>query len=403
MKAASIITAIVCASIGMNVHISPVFAQKSGAAKPAATKPGQPGMDAAAQKGAPKGSTPATASIPKVSTGELTEIAKSKNQWTGVAVSKKNRVFVCYPRWSDAVPISAGELLPSGSVSAFPDKKWNEWIQGSKVTGNEFVCVQSVYCDSNGNLWILDPAAPRFQGPIVDGPKLVKVNLGSNRVEKVYPLDPAAAPQNSYLNDVRVDTKRQVAYMTDSGLGAIVLLDLRSGNARRVLDTSPSVKAENIKIMIDGKRWGVQSDGQVRKVHSDGIALDKTGDYLYYQALTGKTLYRIATKELRNEKLSAKDLNAKVEKVMETCVADGIEFGADGFLYITSIEDNSIKRVNPAAANKVLETAIKDSQLIWPDSLAMRGDGYIYVTCSQINMGNKPLTPYKIFRFMPKK
>jgi sugar lactone lactonase YvrE len=386
MKTASFITTLVCASMATVALFVPSIAQKSGAEKPAA-----------AGKTIQKAVTP----IPsKGFSGELTEIAKSNYQWTGIAVSKKNRVFVCYPRWSNIGPVSTGELLPDGSVSAFPDKKWNEWIQGGKVTGEEFICVQSVYCDSNGILWILDPAAPRFQGPITNGPKLVKVNLASNRVEKYYPLD-EVAPKDCYLNDVRIDTRRQVAYMTDSGLGAIVVLDLRTGNARRVLETSPSVKAENVKVMIDGKRWGVLSDGSVRKVHSDGIALDKTGDYLYYQALTGKTLYRVATKELRNEKLAAKDLNAKVEKVATTCPADGIEFGADGKLYITSIEDSSIKSMNVNGANKELTTVIKDKQLVWPDSLAQRGDGYFYVTCSQINLGPKAPTPYKIFRFKP--
>ncbi len=213
---------------------------------------------------------------------------------------------------------------------------------------------------------------------------------------------PLTAPKDSYLNDVRVDTKRQIAYMTDSGLGAIIVLDLRTGTARRVLDSSPSVKAEDIKIVIDGKRWGVQPDGSVRKVHSDGIALDKGGDYLYYQALTGRTLYRVATKDLRNEKLKSKELNAKLEQVAKTCVADGIEFGADGFLYITAIEDSAIKRLNVSAAEKSLDTVIKDARLVWPDSLSMRGDGFIYVTCSQINLGTKPPTPYKIFRFKPK-
>jgi sugar lactone lactonase YvrE len=333
--------------------------------------------------------------------GELTEIAKSNNQWTGIAVSKRNRVFVCFPRWGNAVPVSAGELLPDGSVTPFPDKKWNEWIQGSALTGSEFICVQSVYCDSTGALWILDPAAPRFQGPVTDGPKLVKVNLASGRAEKTYPLA-TVAPKDSYLNDVRIDTKRQIAYMTDSGLGAIVVLDLRTGNARRLLDKSETTKAENIWITIDGKRWGVQRDGSVRKVHSDGIALDKTGDNLYYQALTGKTLYRVATKDLRNEKLSADDLHKKVEKFATTCVADGIEFGGDGKLYITSLEDNAIKRMSVTDGKKNLETVIQDKQLIWPDSLAMRADGYIYVTCSQIHLGPKPPTPYKVFRFKPK-
>jgi len=403
MKTASLITTLFCASVAANAIFIPSIAQKSGEGKPAATKTG---IESSAQKNlvkSPSGSNhKGVTPIPsKGFSGELTEIAKSNYQWTGVAVSKKNRVFVCYPRWSNMGPISAGELLPDGSVSAFPDKKWNEWIQGGKVVGEEFICVQSVYCDSNGALWVLDPAAPKFQGPITDGAKLVKVNLASNRVEKVYPLN-SSAPKGSYLNDVRVDTKRQVAYMTDSGLGAIIVLDLKSGNARRVLDTSPSVKAEDVKVIIDEKRWGVMPDGSVRKVHSDGIALDKSGDYLYYQALTGKTLYRVATKDLRNEKLAAKELNAKVERVATTCPADGIEFGADGKLYFTSIEDSSIKSLNLSAAKKELTTVIKDKQLVWPDSLSLRGDGYFYVTCSQINLGPKAPTPYKIFRFKPK-
>lgn len=406
MKTVPFLAALACvlgvSVVGVTAFTVPVLA-KDTVLKPAATSTNT----AATQKGAVKNasktaSKTSTQVVDKGFSGELTEIAKSNNQWTGIAVSKKNRVFVSFPRWSDSVPVSVGELLADGSVSAFPDKKWNEFIQGSKVTGNEFVCAQAVYTDSSGSLWIVDPAAPRFQGPIDGGPKLVKVNLNTNKVEKTYPLGPVA-PNKSYLNDVRIDTKRQIAYLTDSGLGAIVVLDLKSGAARRLLADSPSTKAEDVKVVIDGKRWGVERDGSVRKVHSDGIALDKGGDYLYYQALTGKTLYRVATKDLRNEKLSPKDLNSKVEKVATTCIADGIEFGADGILYITSLEDNSIKKLDVNAASKKLEMAVQDKQLVWPDSIAVRGDGFMYVTCSQINLGPKPATPYKIFRFKPAK
>lgn len=399
----SILWAITCIAFSLPAHSAPAPTEKTPASTGKTSAPTAKGP--AASKTPPSSASPAaskTNAVPaKGFSGELTEIAKSNNQWTGIAVSKRNRVFVCFPRWGNAVPVSAGELLPDGSVTPFPDKKWNEWIQGSNLTGNEFICVQSVYCDNTGALWILDPAAPRFQGPVTDGPKLVKVSLATGRAEKTYPLA-TVAPKDSYLNDVRVDTKRQIAYMTDSGLGAIIVLDLKTGNARRLLDKSDTTKAENIWITIDGKRWGVQRDGSVRKVHSDGIALDKTGDYLYYQALTGKTLYRVATKDLRNEKLSADDLHKKVEKFAVSCVADGIEFGVDGKLYITSLEDNSIKRLDVKDPKKILETVIQDKQLIWPDSLAMRGDGYIYVTCSQINLGPKPPTPYKVFRFKPK-
>lgn len=325
--------------------------------------------------------------------GELTQLATSKNQWTGIAVSKKNRVFVCFPRWSDNVPVSVGELLIDGSVSAFPDKRWNSWKSQTITGADSFVCVQSVYVDKDDYLWILDPAAPKFQGPVANAAKLVKFNLKTNKIDKVFPLS-TVAPPKSYLNDVRIDTGKQIAYMTDSGLGGIVVLDLKSGIARRVLTSSSALKAENTTITIDGKPVA-------KKIHSDGIALDSKGDYLYFQALTGRTLYRIATKDLLNDKLTDPNLDTKVEKVATSCIADGIEFGVDGMLYLTSLEDHSIKKLDVNSPDKKLVSVVKDSQLVWPDSLAMRNDGFIYVTASQINLMPSPPTPYRIFRFKP--
>lgn len=326
---------------------------------------------------------------------ELEAVASSKKQWTGVAVSQQKRVFVNYPRWSDDVAVSVAELLKDGSTLPYPDRSWNEWKPQSP--SDRFVCVQAVYIDKNNVLWILDPAAPKFKDPLPGGPKLVKVNLKTNKIERVYKFDEAIAPPKSYLNDVRIDTARQKAFMTDSGLGAIIVLDLVTGKARRCLSEHPSTKAEDTKVVIEGKEWK-QADGTVKKVHSDGIALDPSREYLYYQALTGRNLYRVPVKSLLDEKLSDGDLGKKVEHVAQSCVADGIEFGADGKLYLTSLEDSSIKRL---ASDHSLETVIKDNQLIWPDSLAVAPDSSIYVTTSQINLGPSPKTPYKLFKFKP--
>lgn len=46
-------------------------------------------------------------------------------------------------------------------------------------------------------------------------------------------------------------------------------------------------------------------DGRGVEFAVDGIALSPDGQYLYYQALTGRTLYRIATAALRDSTLSA--------------------------------------------------------------------------------------------------
>ena len=64
----------------------------------------------------------------------LEQVAQSARQWTGIAVMPDGRIFVNFPRWSDDVPVSVGELRPDGSVRAFPNAEWNSgeaWTGGT--------------------------------------------------------------------------------------------------------------------------------------------------------------------------------------------------------------------------------------------------------------------------------
>ena len=166
----------------------------------------------------------------------LEQVAESARQWTGIAVLPDGRIFVNFPRWSDDVPVSVGELLPDGSVRAFPNADWNS---GAPAPENRFVCVQSVVADREGYLWVLDSGNPKFSGVVPGAPKLLKFDPVDGRLlAKILYTEPDILP-NSYLNDVRIDTARQVAYLTDSGMGALLVTDLHSGTSRRLLDQSP--------------------------------------------------------------------------------------------------------------------------------------------------------------------
>jgi sugar lactone lactonase YvrE len=319
-----------------------------------------------------------TASV--ASAAELQEVASFPNQQpTGVGVSvKSGRIFVNFPNWSDDHTISVAELV-NGAPKAFPDEEWNK--QGDPAS--HFVCVQSVVVDDQDNLWILDPAAPKMQEIVKGGPKLVKVDLRTNKVVQTISFGEDVAPQKSYLNDVRIDTRASKAFITDSAKGAIIVVDLKTGKARRLLDGHPSTQPErDVKLTVDEKPLIDQQTKSPPQIASDGIALDAGGGYLYYHALTGHTLYRIKTGDLTNERLSEKDLESMVENVGDTPASDGMLEAKDGSVYLTDIEGGAVVHWDPLTKN--IEPVIADERLLWPDTLSWGPHGELYVTASQI-------------------
>ncbi len=339
-----------------------------------------------------------------ITTEALFEYRNFLDQPTGVAVSQGGRIFVNFPRWDKDPLYSVAEVMPDGALRPYPDHAWNRWGKDeSGQPGLHFICVQSVVVDGDDYLWVLDPASPAFKGVIAGGPKLVKVNLATNTVERVISFDKSAAPSDSYLNDVRIDPAGDYAYITDSGAGAIVVVNLATGRVRRLLAGDPSTRAEPGYVpVIDGKELR-DENGRVPQIHADGIAIDPEGKYLYYHALTGRALYRIGTSFLKDEKLTEEKLAGHVERLAMTGAVDGMQMDAEGYLYLTALEENAIKRYHPAG--NVLETIVRDSRIHWPDSMDFGIDDNLYFTDSQIdrmprfnNGKDRRVMPYKLFR-----
>lgn len=340
---------------------------------------------------------------PAARMGKLVEAASfGEYQPTGVAISRNGRIFVNFPLWSRNHQYSLAEVMKDGTLKPFPDESWNRWQQGDNPR-EHFVCVQSVYVDRDDMLWVLDPAGPNLGEVVSDGPKLVKVDLSNNRVAQTIAFDETVAPKRSYLNDVRVDTQSNFAYITESGQGAIIVTDLKTGQSRRLLDKHPSTKAEkDLAITIHGQQIK-DSSGNPPQINADGIALDPQGQYLYYKALTGKTLYRIKTSALQDVGISEADLGKAVESLGQTMVSDGMIMDGGGQLYLTAMEQSGIVRYRPA--DKTMELVAQDDKLMWPDSLAISPDNELYVTDSQIQLmprfsggQDKHMSPYKLYR-----
>jgi sugar lactone lactonase YvrE len=321
---------------------------------------------------------------PTQSTAQLEQVISFDHQVTGVTVSKDGRIFVNFPRWTEDAPISVAEVTREGQIKPYPDDQWNSWRNAKKnqmSAGDHFVCVQSVVADAHGNLWVVDPAAPATAPVVPGGPKLVRIDLATNKVAQVIRFDETVAPQGSYLNDVRFSPDGRFAYLTDAGAkGALVVVELQNGKARRVLDGHPSTQPEkNVVVKTDGQELR-RPDGRGVEFAADSIALSPDGRELYWKALTGRTLYRIEAHALEDPRLSDKELEARVERVTETEPTDGLWIDGQGRLYLSAIEQDAVK----VRDEDRITTLVQDKRLRWPDTFSEAPDGTLYVTSSRI-------------------
>ncbi len=321
-----------------------------------------------------------------------------KHQPIGVGVSKERRIFITFPKNKENYDYGLAEIV-AGQRRPYPNAEWNQW--DSTKPQERFINVQALFVDQTNALWVLDPANPADEPPISAGIKLLKINLSTNQVEKIYRFDDLPKERTG-LNDVQIDTKRQVAYLSDPKRATIVVLDLASGKSRSLLENDKSTKADpDFKLKIDGQE--VKDDkGKPFSSNVNGIALTRDFTYLYYRAITQTKLYRIATEYLLNSALSPAEVASHVETMAETGVSHGMVADAKGNVFLTDSPDKAVRYLTP---DRQLKTLVRDSRLLWPDSFAVGPDGYLYLTAAQIqrtkrynNGEDKVEYPFRLYR-----
>ena len=384
----------------------------------------------------------------------------------GVTVSHTGRIFVNFARWGDPIPFTVAEVV-NGKAVAYPNEEINDWPGRSLPNPNaftdrmadqtHFVSVQSVVVDPEDRLWVLDTGAPKLKNIVPDGPKLVAIDLRTNKVVKTILLPPESAGTNSYMNDVRFDlrggeagmqdcttmigsapapspnappkdamypdaersctkgggplsTIHGTAYITDSsseGPNAIVVVDLETGKSWRRLNQHSSVLSEDQFLMFaQGQPVYMTTPGYPPKAvnfAADGIAISNDGETLYYCPINGTRLYAVSTAMLKDRSMSDAQVAATVRAVTGKMPSDGLESDAAGNVYMTDPVTDSIHRWNPKTG--LTETLAHDPRILWPDTMSLAGDGYLYFTSNQLNQqptmhNGQDLRqkPYQLFR-----
>ncbi len=327
--------------------------------------------------------------------------ADTAYQLTGVAISPEGRLFVNYPYWLDKHSYSVLEVSKGQKPVLYPDSAWNSFKKGDDGS-KKFVCVQAVVADEENNLWVVDPAGIGLADVYQNSNKLIQIDLRTNKIKRIYTFPKSVAGPKSYINDIRIDHKNGFGYMTNSSNGGIVVVNLHTGASRSALSGHPSTLSDpDYHFQMNGRELS-NSQGPV-KINSDGIALSPDKQWLYYKPLTDNRLYRVNTAVLRDFNTTAEQIAAKVEDIGKFVTTDGMEFDSDGNLYMGDLENSRIVKISPD--NKMITLVQDKEKLSWPDSYSISKDGYLYISCSQIQQmpwfnNNQNLTqyPYRVFR-----
>ena len=349
-----------------------------------------------------------------------------------------------------------GRTLPN--PSAFTDTHANQ---------THFVSVQSVVVDPDDRLWVLDTGAPLLKNIVPEGPKLVAIDLHTNQIVKTILIPPATCGTNCYLNDVRFDLRNGdsgpqdpetmlgshpaadpnkpapdpehptaerapgspnglmagatgqerstnpihgTAYITDSsseGPNGIIVVDLATGKSWRRLNQSPTTLSEEQFLMFaEGRPVYMTTPGKPPKAvdfAADGIAIAADGNTLYYCPINGTKLYAVSTAMLRDHSKSDAQVAGTVRIVTGKMPSDGLESDAAGNVYMTDPVTDSIHRWNPNTG--LTETIAHDPRILWPDTMSVATDGYLYFTSNQLhrqptmhNGQDLRQRPYQLFR-----
>ena len=293
----------------------------------------------------------------------------------------------------------------TNTTSPFPNLEWNT----PRATDDNYLSnVLGIRNDENGNIWMLDMA----QRDNVT-PKIVGWNTKNNQLERIYYLPKSSVPKHAQPNDMVVDTKNGYFIIADEGIGnggdgtnaAFIIVDMKTGKTRRILEGTRTTLPENTPTVINGKHLAVNAKDLL--VGNDGITADANFKYIYYGPLNGTKIYRIKTLDLVNEDFTETELDGKIETYSEKPNNGGMSIDKEGNLYLTALETKSVAVV--LAKDRSVKTMVKDPNIVWPDGVSYNHvDGYMYVSAAQVNKGavfndGKDLStkPFFIFRFKP--
>jgi Major royal jelly protein len=304
----------------------------------------------------------------------LTIAAKSPWMANQVALTSKNVLFLGLPRYPDHdVTPSVARREPDGTVVAFPGNSWNDWKPGDDGQ-NAFVYVNSLHIFADDTVWCVDQGALRADAfprelstPKPGAQKLVQLDPNSGEVLNVLRFGDDILPSGAKMNDLRIDGSN--VYVTDSGLGALIIHDMSTGKTLRRFSGYKEMMAVNPP----------NNQGQHQTPKSDMIEVSPDGAWLYWAAPTGP-FRRIQTKLLRDPNMPDEELAKNIEHVADIERTGGCAMDTLGNLYLSELDNKRVTVLSPSGKRAVL---VSDPEFISPDGSFISVDRHLYIPIPQ--------------------
>ncbi|MEO8504636.1 MAG: L-dopachrome tautomerase-related protein [Acidobacteriota bacterium] len=303
-------------------------------------------------------------------TGEAMEQVAALDEPPGnIAVSAQGRIFFTFHPEARPESTKVAELV-NGKPVPYPDV----------MAQSDFVTPLGTRIDRQGRLWVIDPG---FHG--VKHARLYAFDLATNKLLLRHEFSSADAGIGSFFNDFQVSPDGRTVYIADINIfgkrPALVVFDVATGSARRLLQGQPSVTAGDWLIRAPGRDMLLLGGLLALRPGLDSIALDANGEWLYYGAMCNENLFRIKTRDLLDQGLTAEQLGQRVELYAAKPQTDGLSMDLDGNVYLTDPEHRGVAVLG---TDRKLSTLIKDPRIRWADGLSFGPEGWLYIADSAI-------------------